>query len=1303
MIFAKIFRLLYPGILSLTKQGIVFMKFRILLCSLSLLSGALFAQNLNVVSTSPADGDLNVDTDSVVITFDKKLDYSFFYDSTESEFNFFIAPDDSVYYLGASLSADSMSAVFYVELGDNTDFTAFLLDGKSADGSYLEDPYIFQFTTAADTGQFVIEGTIDQNILTKVIEEYPYEDIFIALAYEPIIFGDEDDSSEVRAQHSTLVDKETGNFSIPRVREGEYYPMGFDIFGPDEEEENFFPLFYFYDVDDDLQPDAIQVDAGTTVDDTLSGVNLVRFEIEPFTFQEAIERADSTIADLENEISILGGATFYVSDGDFEEDSTDTAEKAKFSSIGVERTFSADDHDGGDPFDLISFPSGYQFQWSIFGYDAVKDSVVNIVVTPFDSFVEGYFGEGDTDLPDTVTFDTFDPLPETFIDSDSAAYIMEENGGWEFRDRFSDDYSYWEMEMEALHSYWNFEPNPTTDAPVMWIGRYHGSTYDPFTGFGEEGYFEIYLDIETGAVLHVDSLFGTPIDSVLITFDDALELASDMIDSLGTDVVIVGGNTFYTNAFLFEDDDDVELKTNPNNPFMANDGHDGDGEDGDDFPFGPFGILDEPTGEQIHWNIFGYNSVKDSAFSIGVSVFDIEFSGYIGKDETDLPDTVSFDSIKPLPESFIDSDSAAYIIESNGGWDFREEFHGEYSYWEMELEALHSYWEFDPNPTETAPVMWRGRYHGTSFDPYDGFYIESFLEIYIDIETGALLFKDSLTVNPLDSALITFAEALDLAQSVIDSLENDPVILGGSTFYVSDTAFDGDDEEEFKTVPGGMFTTSSDGHDGEDDDEGFFPFDFLFDPSGEQVQWEIFGYDAVKDSAFSISVSFFDTEFSGYIGEDDAELPDTVDFASLDEIPESFIDSDSAAYIMEENGGWEFRSEFDNEYSFWTMELQALHEYWLFPPNPTVDAPVMWKGSYVGLGFDPVTEDYIAGYFVIYLNMETGEILFSDSEISGVGGGSHITFDDAVELADSLLMNHPNDLELLGGVTRYTNGVTIFKDNPNFQDERFQAKVSALADEDSSFTINPDGYAFSWELFTYDPVKDSVLILNVTEFDVFEAGYFGEDDVDDPVEFDDVDPLPFTHIDSDSAAYLIDEAGGYAFRKALEDSEDNNWIWEAELQLLHNYWEFPPDPTPNAPITWQMKYYAWAFDTSGFPVDADSLTIILDAETGDVLYQSVIVSNEEENAAPTEFSLSQNYPNPFNPTTTIPFSLREASRVEISVYSILGQKVATIVNEQYPAGSHAVRWDARNLASGMYIYRMQAKGFTQTKKLLLLK
>ncbi len=96
------------------------------------------------------------------------------------------------------------------------------------------------------------------------------------------------------------------------------------------------------------------------------------------------------------------------------------------------------------------------------------------------------------------------------------------------------------------------------------------------------------------------------------------------------------------------------------------------------------------------------------------------------------------------------------------------------------------------------------------------------------------------------------------------------------------------------------------------------------------------------------------------------------------------------------------------------------------------------------------------------------------------------------------------------------------------------------------------------------------------------------------------------------------------------------------------------------------------------------------------------VSNElDEN--PQSFSLSQNYPNPFNPATTINYSLQEAGAVTISIYNVMGQKVATLVDEQKSAGQHAVRWEATGVSSGMYYYRLEANGQTITRKMTLIK
>ena len=91
------------------------------------------------------------------------------------------------------------------------------------------------------------------------------------------------------------------------------------------------------------------------------------------------------------------------------------------------------------------------------------------------------------------------------------------------------------------------------------------------------------------------------------------------------------------------------------------------------------------------------------------------------------------------------------------------------------------------------------------------------------------------------------------------------------------------------------------------------------------------------------------------------------------------------------------------------------------------------------------------------------------------------------------------------------------------------------------------------------------------------------------------------------------------------------------------------------------------------------------------------------NGVATTFELSQNYPNPFNPSTQIEFSVPQQSTVQLKVYNTLGQLVATLVNGNLSAGSHSVTFDARNLASGLYIYRLSAGNFTSVKKMMLLK
>lgn len=95
--------------------------------------------------------------------------------------------------------------------------------------------------------------------------------------------------------------------------------------------------------------------------------------------------------------------------------------------------------------------------------------------------------------------------------------------------------------------------------------------------------------------------------------------------------------------------------------------------------------------------------------------------------------------------------------------------------------------------------------------------------------------------------------------------------------------------------------------------------------------------------------------------------------------------------------------------------------------------------------------------------------------------------------------------------------------------------------------------------------------------------------------------------------------------------------------------------------------------------------------------------SDNEHIIPSEFNLYQNYPNPFNPTTTINYSLPKAENVKLTVYNTIGSKVATIINEYKQPGNYSVNFNASNLASGIYFYKLEAGQFTQIKKMILLK
>jgi len=94
---------------------------------------------------------------------------------------------------------------------------------------------------------------------------------------------------------------------------------------------------------------------------------------------------------------------------------------------------------------------------------------------------------------------------------------------------------------------------------------------------------------------------------------------------------------------------------------------------------------------------------------------------------------------------------------------------------------------------------------------------------------------------------------------------------------------------------------------------------------------------------------------------------------------------------------------------------------------------------------------------------------------------------------------------------------------------------------------------------------------------------------------------------------------------------------------------------------------------------------------------------ESETSSPSSLTLHSAYPNPFNPSTTISFNLPSKSYVLLKVFDIMGREVTTLINEELTAGNYHRQWDASNVSSGVYFYRLQCGSFIQTKKLILLR
>lgn len=143
-------------------------------------------------------------------------------------------------------------------------------------------------------------------------------------------------------------------------------------------------------------------------------------------------------------------------------------------------------------------------------------------------------------------------------------------------------------------------------------------------------------------------------------------------------------------------------------------------------------------------------------------------------------------------------------------------------------------------------------------------------------------------------------------------------------------------------------------------------------------------------------------------------------------------------------------------------------------------------------------------------------------------------------------------------------------------------------------------------------------------------------------------------------------------------------------------------PSPQPPFWLGDDYLARGFGLVQSRIEP-TLNLYLAGAIIDSIQWGVIVDVEGTKTYLTRFALRQNYPNPFNPSTQISYSTPRQGNVELKIYDVLGREISTLVHEKKQPGEYTVEWNAVNVPSGVYFYRLVAGDFVQTKKMILMR
>jgi len=353
---------------------------------------------------------------------------------------------------------------------------------------------------------------------------------------------------------------------------------------------------------------------------------------------------------------------------------------------------------------------------------------------------------------------------------------------------------------------------------------------------------------------------------------------------------------------------------------------------------------------------------------------------------------------------------------------------------------------------------------------------------------------------------------------------------------------------------------------------------------------------------------------------------------------------------------------------------------------------------------------------------------FTSSDNDGIGPAIDISRSEEVSLSDSDIM--PVEDGAIGvdeeSVDAVGSNVTVGAGSSSETTVSFEAQDVVIGDKESP-PENPDATGIGRYLFAEGDGEDSSLDLDIYYSDadtehIDESNlrlwqYSENDDTWNPVDGSSVDTdakMVSANITEFSVIGVFSDDTGLLFPAFTIDPEspaveegvtfDASGSSAPEGTIETFEWDFTGDGTVD--VTSSDPVVTHAYEEPG-EFDVTLKIEDEDGETADttrtVFVDSVDTGSETESDLPEAFALKQNYPNPFNPVTVIRYQLPEAGNVRLEVFDIMGRRVETLVEEQKQPGYYEVTFDASDLSSGTYIYRIETGDFSDTMKMLFVK